>query len=139
MNPEKFRAIILDIIRKDRRYSEEAYYFVNEGVGYASEMLQKPQFGAARHLSIKELLEAISDFALNEFGAMAVSVLQTWGLNTTLDIGHVVFNLIDANILSASSDDKLGDFDEVFDLRARLKRPFLAENPLSNELKSIDS
>jgi len=138
MNPEKFRSIVTEILQKDRRYKEEAYYFINEAVAYASELYQKPRFGKKRHLSIDELCEAICEFSLNEFGAMAFTVLQIWGLETTLDFGHVVFNLIDANVLAASDNDKLGDFDEIFTLDERLRQPFHPKNTQIQAPKSID-
>ena len=139
MNPEKFRAIVQDIILNDRRYTEEAYYFVNEAVAFASEFCQKPQFGSGRHLAAEELLDAMCEFSRNEFGTMAVVVLNNWGILTTLDWGHVIFNLIDAEILSASPEDRLGDFNEVFDLKKELSAPFLAQNATSQAFKKIDS
>ena len=138
MNPEKFRSIIVEIIHKDRRYKEEAYYFINEAVAFATELYQKPSFGKDRHLSGSELCEAISDFALNEFGAMACTVLHTWGLNTTLDLGHVVFNLIDVDVLAASDNDRLGDFDKVFDLDERLRQAFQVKNSQVSAPNRID-
>ena len=41
----------------------------------------------------------------------AANVLEAWDINTASDIGEIVFDLIDLNILSAADDDKRSDFD----------------------------
>lgn len=138
MNPDKIKELVREILIKDRRYAEDAYYFVNEAVHFASEYFSKPEFGQDRHLSGAELSEAIREFTLSEFGSMSWAVLNNWGVHTTLDFGHIVFNLIDARILHASPSDKLGDFDNVFDLEKELSAPFEPENPLAKELPKID-
>ena len=138
MNPEKIRELVKEILLEDRRYAEDAYYFVNEGVHFASDFYDKPEFGQERHLSAPELLEAIRNFTLSDFGAMSFAVLKSWGIHTTLDIGHIVFNLIDAKVLHASKKDKLGDFDDVFDFEDAFILPFEPENSLPPKLPKID-
>jgi uncharacterized repeat protein (TIGR04138 family) len=46
---------------------------------------------------------------------LARSVLASWGLRTTSDIGEVVFKLIRVGQLKKSKRDKREDFDNVFD------------------------
>ena len=75
-----------------------------------------------RHVSGQELAEGAADFAEEQFGPLAYSVLREWGVKTTRDIGDIVFNLIDAGIFSKTREDSIRDFDNVFDLRARLTR-----------------
>lgn len=139
MNPDQIKEVVKEILQKDRRYSEDSYYFINEAVHFASEYFAKPEFGQERHLSGAELSEAIREFTLSEFGSMSWAVLKNWGVYSTLDFGHLVFNLIDAGVLHASPEDKLADFDNVFDLKEDLSMPFEPENPLAKELPKIDS
>lgn len=139
MNPDQIKEVVKEILQKDRRYAEDSYYFINEAVHFASEYFAKPEFGQERHLSGAELSEAIREFTLSEFGSMSWAVLKNWGVYSTLDFGHLVFNLIDAEVLHASPEDKLADFDNVFDLKADLSMPFEPENPLAKELPKIDS
>jgi uncharacterized repeat protein (TIGR04138 family) len=138
INPEKFRQAVQEARQKDRRYAEDAYYFINQGVLFSAELMTRPEFGHKRHLSGPELCNGIRDFALSEFGPMAFPVLSRWGVRTTLDIGHVIFNLIDAKVLIASAEDRLGDFDEVFDLRESLEQPYLPSAALPELSFKID-
>ena len=130
---EDLKTTVRQILKKDRRYEEDAYYFVNEAVMFSAEYFSKPEFGQSRHLSGPELLEGMREFTLSEFGSMSKAVLRRWGIETTLDFGHIVFNLIDAGVLAASPSDRLGDFDEVYDFQEAFIHPFVPENgpPLS--------
>ena len=48
-----------------------------------------------RHLTGQELCEAIRQYAVEEFGYLAKSVLNSWGVYKTRDFGNIVFNLIE--------------------------------------------
>ena len=50
-----------------------------------------------------ELLGGVRDLALQEFGLMARTVFRMWGVNSTADFGEIVFNLIDAGLMSKTS------------------------------------
>jgi len=51
---------------------------------------------------------------------MARVVFRLWGVNRTDDLGEIVFNLIDANLLSKTDRDDRADFHNLFDLDAVL-------------------
>jgi uncharacterized repeat protein (TIGR04138 family) len=57
----------------------------------------------------------ISEYALDQFGPMAMTVLHHWGIRQTLDFGKIVFALIGVKLLSKQPEDKLEDFDKVYD------------------------
>lgn len=59
---------------RDGRYHERAYLFVLAALEYAQGRLP-----ARRHLSGAELAWACRDFALEQFGLLAPTVLQHWG------------------------------------------------------------
>jgi len=75
---------------------------------------------ARRHLSGEELAWACRDFAREQFGLLAPTVLGHWGIAATADLGRIVFTLIDVGLLASQPTDKLQDFgagvrvDEVF-------------------------
>lgn len=101
----------LAVIRKrDGKYNERAYVFVLAALEYAQTKLP-----ARRHLSGVELAWACRDFALEQFGMLANSVLTHWGINTTEDFGQIVFMLIDVGLLARQPSDRLEDFERVYD------------------------
>jgi uncharacterized repeat protein (TIGR04138 family) len=95
---------------RDGRYSERAYLFVLAALEYAQGKLP-----ARRHLSGAELAWACRDFALEQFGLLAETVLEHWGVRSTEDIGRIVFLLIDVGLLASQPSDKIDDFDRVYE------------------------
>ena len=92
------------------RYHERAYLFVLAALEYAQGRLP-----ARRHLSGAELAWACRDFALEQFGLLAPTVLAYWGVSRTADFGSMVFSLIDAGLLARQPSDKIEDFDRVYE------------------------
>jgi uncharacterized repeat protein (TIGR04138 family) len=85
-----------------------------------------------RHLTGRELCEAIRRYALDQFGFMAKTVLNNWGVHNTGDFGNIVFNLIEIGEMSKTKDDRREDFDDVFDFEADLRQEFRIELPKSS-------
>jgi len=98
------------ILEKDPSYKFEAYTFVLAALHDTVSGLKKP-----RHITGQELALGISKYALDQFGPMAMTVLHHWGLRKTLDFGKIVFALIDVQLLSKQPEDKLEDFDKVYE------------------------
>ncbi len=99
-----------DIVRRDGRYHERGYLFVLAALEFAQSKLP-----ARRHLSGAELAWACRDFALEQFGLLALTVLSHWGITGTADLGRIVFMLIDVGLLARQPSDKIEDFDRVYD------------------------
>ena len=53
--------------------------------------------------------------ARQRFGLFAYTVLSKWGMRSSDDVGEIVFQLIDAGILSRQESDRRSDFDGVAD------------------------
>src|SRR3989441_7346357 len=70
---------------------------------------------ARRHLTGAELAWACRDFALEQFGLLAPTVLAHWDIRSTEDLGRIVFQLIDVGLLARQPTDKLEDFERVYD------------------------
>lgn len=103
-------AALAEIRRRDGKYNERAYVFVLAALEFAQTKLP-----ARRHLSGVELAWACRDFALEQFGMLANSVLTHWGINTTEDFGQIVFMLIDVGLLARQPSDRLEEFERVYE------------------------
>ena len=120
-----FKAV-KEICARDRRYRPEAYLFILDALEYTTKVLQKGErAGKGRHVGGRELVEGIRHYALQEFGPMALRVLQNWGLRRTEDFGEVVFNLVASGKLRKTEDDSRRDFAEGYDFTEAFAVPFL--------------
>jgi uncharacterized repeat protein (TIGR04138 family) len=112
-------------LARDARYPKEAYALVRDALDHAQKRLAAgDKRRASGHLDGPEILEGFRDLVLAQFGPLARVVLDTWSLRNTLDVGHVVFNLIEAEVFSKSDEDKLSDFEDVFDFEEAFDAPF---------------
>src|ERR1700674_4888687 len=111
---------LAEVVRRDPRYAYEAYEFVFAALSHAQKMLGREaaqeQAGEVHHVTGPELLEGVRDLALREFGLMARTVFHMWGIERTGDFGEIVFNLIESNLMSKTSEDTHPDFKGVYDL-----------------------
>ena len=103
-------AAFRELEKRDGRFHERAYLFVLAALEYAQGRLP-----ARRHLSGGELAWACRDFALDQFGLLASTVLAYWGVAATEDFGRIVFMLIDVGLLARQDSDRIEDFDQVYD------------------------
>jgi uncharacterized repeat protein (TIGR04138 family) len=95
---------------RNPRFHPKAYIFVLSALQHSIERLEQP-----RHLSGTELAEGVRRLALREFGPMARTVLEHWGVHATEDMGEIVFALVEAGILVKEEDDRIQDFRSVYD------------------------
>src|SRR5262245_35762059 len=111
---------IEELVRQDPRYAAEAYEFV-----FAALLHTQRQLGRGRpdtsgveeeHISGQQLLWGVRDLALREFGLLARTVFRLWGINRTGDFGDIVYNLINAGLMSQTERDERRHFDDVYDL-----------------------
>jgi uncharacterized repeat protein (TIGR04138 family) len=106
---ERIRAV-------DGRYARDAYPFVMDSLDFTMK-----QMGVRRHVSAAELVRGLCDNAKQRFGLFAFTVLAKWGLEKSDDVGEVVFQLIDAGVLSKREGDARADFNGVVDFREALE------------------
>ena len=99
-----------EILLSDSRYKLEAYVFVINALDYTMSKLMRQG-----HVTGPELLDGIKRLARREFGPMARSVFENWGVNGTADFGEIVFTLVDAGLLGKTEEDSLSDFNDVYD------------------------
>jgi len=109
---------IQNVRRRDRRFSRHAYYFVLDALDWTmSELGRETMVGEERHVGGRELLLGIKEYASLQFGPMAALVFDRWGVRRSSDFGEIVFNLIDAELLSRRPSDSRLDFVDGIDFR----------------------
>lgn len=116
----------LDLIRlKDPRFEREAYLFVREALDFTQKLIAKNARGRMRHVSGGELLDGIRQYSLEQFGPMAITVLDFWGIRACRDFGEIVFNMVEFGLLAKTDQDSLADFEAGYDFAEAFRRPFL--------------
>lgn len=118
-----------EVVQGDPRYTYEAYEFVFAALAHTQRLLGRvpPQEGSSEqdyHVSGSQLLDGIRDLALREYGLLARTVFRLWGINSTSDVGEIVFNLVEANLMSKTAQDARDDFRDVYDLDQVLVRDY---------------
>lgn len=116
---QTFLEHIEKIVMADQRYAADAYAFIMEALAYTQK-----RFGSERHVTGEELLEGIRELVVKEYGFLAVDVLHNWGVRTTEDLGHIVFNLVDHGILGKQEDDSFDSFRNGFDFTSTLGKDY---------------
>ncbi len=105
------------ILEKDGRYDSRAYDFVLQVISEATDE-------AKGHVSGQELLEWFRDLALDAYGPLAYTVLNDWGVRSCLDVGEIVFNLLDAGLIGKTDADSKADFVGGYDFRQEFLGPY---------------
>lgn len=129
MHDPAFMEAVKQICSKDPSYDPDAYMFVRESLDFTAKTLEKPRRGPSRHVSAAELLDGIRKYALQEFGPMAMTVLESWGITKTDDIGGIVFNLVESGKLGKTDEDRPEDFVGGYDFHEVFAKPFLPAKP----------
>ena len=124
MNEQSFEDAVCRICEKGADYDAEAFYFLREGLDRATRKVAGESDGARRHVSGRELCEALRDHALKEFGPLALLVLTQWGVYETADFGRMVYALIAEGVFGKNAGDRPSDFDDVFDFEEAFAKPW---------------
>lgn len=108
------------VASKDGRYDLHAYLFVFEALEYTLK-----RAGKRRHVTGRELLDGVREFALINFGRMGKVVFNQWGITETADFGRIVFSLVDAGLMSKTDTDTLEDFTGGFDFSETFEKGYI--------------
>lgn len=132
MTPDEIRDRVILVARTDGRYDPSAFFFVNDVVSAAVKWLKSgemkprdvaPSRGAAEggnfHISGYELLAAMRRLARERWGLLARTVLASWGVRGTEDIGEIVFLMVEDEKLEwkRRESDTRAEFADGFDFR----------------------
>ncbi len=127
MQDPDFAEIVGLICKEDPRFDRKAYDFIRLGLDHAVKELKKKDTGRAarsRHVSGPELLEGLRVYALDQFGPLAKTVLNSWGVKRCTDFGDIVFNLIEYNVFSKTDNDRREDFTDIYTFDEAFVKPF---------------
>ena len=125
-NPD-FSEIVALINKEDPRFDRRAYDFVRLGLDHTVKELRRKEGVKAersRHVSGPELLEGLRIYALDQYGPLAKTVLNAWGIKRCQDFGDIVFNLIEYNVFSKTESDRREDFADIFEFEEAFVKPF---------------
>lgn len=125
-----FNEMLEEVVAQDPRYPQEAYVFLREALEFTQKRRRKGKAGGTSHVTPGELLEGYREYTLKQFGPMAMTVLEYWGVRSCRDVGDMVFNLIDAGIFGRSPDDRPEDFDGGFTFEEAFVAPFRISPPV---------
>ena len=109
-----------EIIKKTPVIPYKPYQFVFEALDYTTNMLGKNQHKTTdqdRHVTGRQLLEGIRQYASKQFGFMALTVFKEWGINQDADFGNIVFNLVENGLMGKTGTDSRDDFKNIYDLK----------------------
>ena len=110
MNGLRFASDILAKLRQcGDSYDERAYLFVLASIEFLQGKLPE-----RRHVTGPEVTHACREFAQEQFGLMARSVLEHWGVRGTEDFGRIVYSLVEVGVLVTQPGDKVEDFQGVY-------------------------
>jgi uncharacterized repeat protein (TIGR04138 family) len=134
---------LAELLRRDKRYHVDAYVFVFDALRYAHEQLGMGRSPGSmddtvvdlpteeeRHITGQQLCEAIRLYAVKQYGGLAKSVLNHWGVQSTGDFGEIVFNLISIGQMRKTDSDRREDFNEVFNFDGAFRDTF---GPLTSD------
>jgi uncharacterized repeat protein (TIGR04138 family) len=138
-----FHAGLAEVVERDPRFAYEAYEFLFHALNHTQKVLGReppeqaeatPRPGDSKyHVSGQELLHGVRDLALREFGLMARTVLRQWGIQRTDDFGDMVFNLVEAGLMSKTDADNRADFHNIYDLDQALVQEYRIQLPEAAE------
>lgn len=115
-----FRDGIMEQIKlREPRFDERAYLFVLAALEHCQTRLIE-----RRHITGPELAHACRELALQRFGVMARLVLHHWGVRETIDIGDIVFTLVEMGLLISQPQDTRDDFFGVFEFSTAFEQEY---------------
>jgi uncharacterized repeat protein (TIGR04138 family) len=117
---------LMSVVRSSD-YPLDAFLFVQRGLDFTvrrihgeldiePEQLEEQDI-QQRHVDGQTLCLGLRDYAKQQYGLMARTVLKRWNIQSCEDFGQIVFSLVEAGLMHKTEDDTLADFSEVFDFR----------------------
>jgi uncharacterized repeat protein (TIGR04138 family) len=135
MQAANFDEALDRLVQGDLRYHRQAYLFLREALDHTHKMLGKAGKEGIHHVTPQQLLDGIREYALEQFGPMAMTVLEEWGVRSCDDWGEIVFGMIENNLLAKTDQDKREDFKGRYDFFEAFRQPFCPSAPKSAEAR----
>jgi len=116
---ENWESQIRELSRESGSFTPEAFFFIYEALDFTVKHLDREG-----HVAGRELLMGIRDLALENFGYLAKTVLNAWGVKKTEDFGRIVFMLVENDLMGKTENDSIDDFVNVYDFDDAFVRGF---------------
>lgn len=123
-------------VSRKTKYPTDAFYFVRRGLDYTVRRINDGNTDGEethRHVSCRNLCMGLRDYGLEQYGLMAQTVLKRWNITSCEDFGHIVFAMVDAELIRKSDEDKLKDFQNVFSFDEAYNPPIVLECPVKTD------
>ena len=109
-----------DLVQAEPRFAREAYLFLFEALDFTTRQVHAPESlphspeQNGQHVNGHDLLEGIRTHAIQQFGCLASAVFESWGVRSSEDVGEMVFQLVDRELMGCRESDDPGDFEGGF-------------------------
>jgi uncharacterized repeat protein (TIGR04138 family) len=118
-------------IKARPRYHRNAYHFVFSALQFTQEKLNRTASHVLHeedaHINGAELCDGLRELALQKFGLLTRTVLRSWGVTSTEDIGRIVFELIERGEMRKTDQDTPDDFFDVYDFEDAFERGYAVD------------
>jgi len=125
MQQLNFEDVLNKMVEANPRYHRDAYLFLREALEFTQKAVGRTNKNAVRHITGPELLNGIRQYALAVFGPMTTTVFEEWGIKSCEDFGHMVFLMIENNLLRKTDQDRPEDFKNGYSFEEAFRKPFL--------------
>lgn len=125
-----FGDVVDQILKEDKRYDKGAYFFIRNALDHTIKGRKKGtkmMTTSSEHVTGQELVEGIRGYALDQFGPMAITVFENWGVQRSEDFGEIVFNLVEYGVFGKTGTDTKEDFKSAVSFEEAFKLPFLSK------------
>ena len=117
-----FEDAVEQILQKNEDYPADAYFFIRAALDATVEKCRKPAENP--HLSAEELYFGFCAYALEEYGPLALAVMEQWNIATSSDVGTLVYNLIEVGVFGKQDGDRQEQFDNLTPVSLLLDAPY---------------
>ena len=137
MQEVNFDEAVEQILAKDERFHRDAYGFMREALDFTQKLIGTKNQGKVRHVTGQELLDGIRQYSLQQFGPMAATVFEEWGVRNCKDFGDIVFNMVEIGLLAKTEKDDRDDFRDGYDFTDAFVKPFWPASKLKTEARTV--
>tara|TARA_Y100001933_G_scaffold117481_1_gene117410 strand:- start:1870 stop:2277 length:408 start_codon:yes stop_codon:yes gene_type:complete len=104
-----------DLAERDGRYNKEAFFFIYRALDFTVKKMGLTEVEREkRHVTGRDLLMGISEYAFDQFGPLTREVLSHWRVHQTRDFGEIVFALVEGDLMGKTEHDSIEDFIDVY-------------------------
>jgi len=135
MQALRFDTAIENILKRETRFEAGAYFLLKDALDFTLKRTRE-EHGEERHVSGAELIHGFRDHALEEFGPMALTLLEEWGVTQCSDVGDMVFELIEEGMFGRQDSDTREDFANHYEFSEAFLSPYLPKGTVTAGLDS---